>query len=587
MAFKPINFEESISFTRPQPADYEDQNGDTQTAPPNVPRFGFTDGEFDGMLVDSLLNEEINITSIENFSAVEGAFILEAEMDRCLPFPGSGFDKILSGKGKIYFVYSNGVGKCYANGEVLYTVSPITVSEPTAILTGGLGKIIDCKYWHGFIDEITAKQNATGVFEIEDVWDFEEDYKNQTFGSKDDRGAFIIRRFEDEHTFSRPSTKWALMDNGFYKEYASGEPAFDRAGLNLEKSSTGIAEFSFTNDGWTGGKNIDDSDVASVFEGASAARFTVTGAANPHRNQKVFSNPAGEHITTTWIIEQGSAEIVNLNTRSKSLRYWAILQQLRSSTGELTAPPAQKGLNVSTHCELLSESGPNGGRVYLVETSVDIEEGEAGGTYNRLNLPAAIGESTILHYCNTEVGNTGTSPIETTGAGGTGAVTRAQDVLTIEDLTSKSWWGSIVGRTLYFELIPRYSSQDADNSEVGAFYIRAENTPNEYLAYRSVNGNNTLGWTVYDSNGYVAGLGAQIEKDTLHRVAVSVYEDKIIAGVNGNISTIEHNMSYASSFDVVSLNSNLGLASGCGDFIAFAVKEGNATQAELELLTTQ
>lgn len=164
MALKTVPFNVAFTFSRPDPADYEDVNGDTQTAGTDVPRFNYSEGVGEGLLLDASLSETAAINDIPNFNSSSGTWVIKADLDKSNPIPGSGFGELMEGSGTLVFVYSNGVGKCWADGGVLFTVDPFSPAEPGFLSNGGLAKIQDLTYYpYAWTDEDAAAKSG-GAF---------------------------------------------------------------------------------------------------------------------------------------------------------------------------------------------------------------------------------------------------------------------------------------------------------------------------------------------------------------------------------------------------------------------------------------
>jgi len=166
MALKTVPFNVAFTFSRPDPADYEDVNGDTQTAGTDVPRFNYSEGVGEGLMLDASLSETAAINDIPNFNSSSGTWVIKADLDKSMPIPGSGFGEFMEGSGTLVFVYSNGAGKCWADGEVLFTVDPFSAAEPEFLSSAGLAKIQDLTYYpYAWTDEDAAAKSS-GQFSI-------------------------------------------------------------------------------------------------------------------------------------------------------------------------------------------------------------------------------------------------------------------------------------------------------------------------------------------------------------------------------------------------------------------------------------
>ncbi len=166
MALKTVPFNVAFTFSRPNPADYEDINGETQTAGTDVPRFNYSEGVGEGLMLDASLSEIAAINDIPNFNSSSGTWVIKADLDKSIPIPGSGFGfvELMEGSGTLVFVYNNGVGKCWADGQVLLTVDPFSPAEPGFLSNGGLAKIQDLTYYpYAWTDEDAAAKSS-GAF---------------------------------------------------------------------------------------------------------------------------------------------------------------------------------------------------------------------------------------------------------------------------------------------------------------------------------------------------------------------------------------------------------------------------------------
>lgn len=166
MALKTVPFNVAFTFSRPDPADYEDINGDTQTAGTDVPRFNYSEGVGEGLILDASLSEIAAINDIPNFNSSSGTWVIKADLDKSKPIPGSGFSEFMEGSGTLVFVYGGGGGQCWADGEVLYTVHSFSAEEPGFLSDGGLAKIQGIEYYpYAWADEKAATE-STGEFSI-------------------------------------------------------------------------------------------------------------------------------------------------------------------------------------------------------------------------------------------------------------------------------------------------------------------------------------------------------------------------------------------------------------------------------------
>lgn len=188
MALNATTFDQCLTFSRPTAVDYTDKNGDTVTAAVNEPRLSYTGGVFEGLLLDSLLEETAGLNTIEDFSAVSGAFVMEGDFDDVLCFPGLGFPQSIAGSGTVVFSYRDGVGRIYANKQTLATVPSISVTLPSALTAGGSAAVRQWAYYRN-LPESTLKSLSEGTITLSDTAAFTLDYVAQRFSLKDEIGA--------------------------------------------------------------------------------------------------------------------------------------------------------------------------------------------------------------------------------------------------------------------------------------------------------------------------------------------------------------------------------------------------------------
>lgn len=163
---KTVDFGVAFTLTRPAPADYEDKDGNTQTAAANEPRFNYSNGVAQGLLLDASRSETAAIDDVPAFNVSAGHWIIDAEFYNSEPLKGMGLDERFSGSGKMVVSYSGGTAKVWAGGQVIYTVGSYTPVEPTHICEGGLATIADMIYKPMAISDADAAALATGDFEI-------------------------------------------------------------------------------------------------------------------------------------------------------------------------------------------------------------------------------------------------------------------------------------------------------------------------------------------------------------------------------------------------------------------------------------
>lgn len=163
---KTVDFGVAFTLTRPAPADYEDKDGNTQTAAANEPRFNYSNGVAQGLLLDASLSETAAIDDVPAFNASAGHWIIDATFDDSEPLKGMGLNEVFVGSGKMVVSYSGGTAKVWAGGQTIHTVASYTPAEPTHICEGGMATIGGLTYKPSAISDADAAALATGDFEI-------------------------------------------------------------------------------------------------------------------------------------------------------------------------------------------------------------------------------------------------------------------------------------------------------------------------------------------------------------------------------------------------------------------------------------
>jgi len=163
---KTVDFGVAFTLTRPAPADYEDKDGNTQTAAANEPRFNYSNGVAQGLMLDASLSETAAIDDVPAFNASAGHWIIDAEFYNSEPLKGMGLNGVFTGSGKMVVSYSGGTAKVWSGGQAIYTVASYTPMEPTHICEGGMATIGGLTYKPSAISDADAAALATGDFEL-------------------------------------------------------------------------------------------------------------------------------------------------------------------------------------------------------------------------------------------------------------------------------------------------------------------------------------------------------------------------------------------------------------------------------------
>jgi hypothetical protein len=166
MALKTVPFNVAFTFSRPDPADYEDVNGDTQTAGTDVPRFNFSEGVGEGLILEASLSETAAIDDVPLFNASAGHWVINAKFYNSEPLKGMGLNERFQGSGQMVISYSGEMAKVWAGGQAIYTVEGYTPAEPAHICEGGKATIAGMIYKPFAISDVDAATLATGDFEV-------------------------------------------------------------------------------------------------------------------------------------------------------------------------------------------------------------------------------------------------------------------------------------------------------------------------------------------------------------------------------------------------------------------------------------
>ena len=251
---KTVDFGVAFTLTRPAPADYEDKDGNTQTAAANEPRFNYSNGVARGLLLDASLSETAAIDDVPLFNSSAGHWIIDAEFYNSEPLKGMGLDEVFAGSGKMVVSYSGGTAKVWAGGQAIYTVASYTPAEPTHICEGGMASIGGLTYKPSEISDADAAALATGGFEVA--------FAPDELFANGEQGAWYD-----------PSDLTTLFQDaaGTIPVTADGDPV----GLILDKSgndnhavqSTTSAKITYRTDGtlhWLEGDGVDDHLVTDM-----------------------------------------------------------------------------------------------------------------------------------------------------------------------------------------------------------------------------------------------------------------------------------------------------------------------------------
>lgn len=336
--------------------------------------------------------------------------------------------------------------------------------------------------------------------------------------------------FNQLFTFSRPSPKWVWNAQGRLIEVPADEPAYQHDPVTGTSLGFGIKDEAANYYTKTNDMSAKDhagyvtTVVNSIFESGVVAnlftRDTVTGAPLG-QGMPVVSD--GTVMTVWMIVEQGTADITQIGLRDQTAAVWAARVIYNFVTDSLEGQtPNSSGTIAPVYARtVISEAGPNGGRVVLVSCTADVAEGKA--VFLNIYPEAAadnVGAGTIVHFAQLESGARPTSPIITDGS----AVIRAADVPVIENLDTATWFGGEQGAFLI-----EFSGAHRSSNNTFARLLSYGNTVRWF--YVGVDG--TLrAW----DGGTVLSSAINVVQGGHHRAIITWNTDAFKLVVGGNVS---------------------------------------------------
>ncbi|MGT2505658.1 phage head spike fiber domain-containing protein [Cupriavidus basilensis] len=334
------------------------------------------------------------------------------------------------------------------------------------------------------------------------------------------------RNFADLITFARAAAGWSYSAGGVLVQATANAPRLDYDPITLAARGLLIEELR-TNLLWTSmyggsvgvGTYYDITLVNSLIAGQQTRKFVMKGAGGPNS-----PSTGGFQFTSTgamcaWsIVEADPGSVAGAVTRlvfyktSGTPGIWGGIN-LDLTTGVATL--ASGAGTVTYGVTKLSNSGPNGGAVYLIWTATTNAGGETLNAYPYAitdGTASGTGKSVIVHHHQMEAGAYPSSLIVTTGA----QATRAADNGTITDL-SKIGLNQSEG-TVYAEfVVPRFAAGVGGDNLQGIITI-CDSALNNYYCI----GTNSIGQAVFyrkgtaspaalnTANSFTAGASAKV-----------------------------------------------------------------------------
>ncbi|MGE8366988.1 phage head spike fiber domain-containing protein [Cupriavidus sp.] len=300
----------------------------------------------------------------------------------------------------------------------------------------------------------------------------------------------VSKNFSDLVTFARASARWRFSSGGLLVQDAANVPSLDYdpitlapRGLLVEEARTNLLLSSMYGGSVGVGPYYDITLVNSLIAGQQARKFVMKGAGGPNS-----PSTGGFQFTSTgamcaWsIVEADPGSVAGAITRlvfyktSGAPGVWGGIN-LDLTTGVATL--ASGSGTVTYGVTKLSNSGPNGGAVYLIWTATTNAGGETLNAYPYAitdGTASGTGKSVIVHHHQMEAGAYPSSVIVTTSA----QATRAADNATITDL-SKIGFSQGEG-TAYAEfVVPRLAAGIVGDTMQGVLTI-TDAALNNYLS---------------------------------------------------------------------------------------------------------
>ncbi|MGT2429232.1 phage head spike fiber domain-containing protein [Cupriavidus basilensis] len=289
----------------------------------------------------------------------------------------------------------------------------------------------------------------------------------------------VSKNLSDIVAFTRASARWRFSSGGMLVQDAANVPSLDFDPLTLAVRGL-LVEEGRTNLLWpsmyglaTAPTYYTISDAASFVQGQTAKKFVMKGVGAPNSpttNGFQFTSTGAMCMWSIVEVDPGSA--AGSNTRltfyktSGTAGAWGgVMLNLTTGVASLVA-----GTGAVTYGAVkLSNSGPNGGAVYMLWTATTNAGGETLNAYPYAIVDGSasgIGQSVIVHHHQMEAGAYPSSVIVTTAA----QSTRAADNATITDL-SKIGFSQSEG-TAYAEfVVPRLAAGIVGDTMQGVLTI--------------------------------------------------------------------------------------------------------------------
>jgi hypothetical protein len=258
-------------------------------------------------------------------------------------------------------------------------------------------------------------------------------------------------------THSRPSAARTLdPTSGLYTSVPSGEKRIfgPQQGLLVEAAArTNPVKWSseITVNNWGSINATQIAKIDSIIDGEQAVRWEDDTSGQGGVRENFGVHTSNEEVAYV-IAEEQSADAFEVLLKDASNYENVAKASYRFSNDSVT--PGSIGGELEANRRILTESGPNGGRVVqliLRYDASDVDGADRSGTNRRLRIHVNIDgdtKRTALHHAQIEEAPNASSPIVT----GSSAVTRGGDQATIN---VGDWWNE-QEMTFFYEIIPQF-----------------------------------------------------------------------------------------------------------------------------------
>lgn len=217
---------------------------------------------------------------------------------------------------------------------------------------------------------------------------------------------------------------WYRDELGIYQEAADG---IRRTGWIEGVGPSGLIELARTNalqqsaapttSPWSVSGAWTLADAVSVVAGATARKFTGDGVTASLNINQTLSTLGSASIVASVIVEQGDAALTTLGIRDSTAAGWVARADYTWATDSVVLGTSTEGSANGVRSRIISERGPNGGRVVLIECfGVPDNPSNTEVIFVYPNGTGTNSQMTIVHHAQRELGVFGSQPIVTAGA---------------------------------------------------------------------------------------------------------------------------------------------------------------------------